>query len=629
MLSHGYVRESIMSYSKLTLISSGDVLDDFDHHFRVIAGPGAGKTYWLTNHIGNIVKKSGRLSSVSKIACITYTNVAAEQILNKLGKCDDSVEVSTIHSFLYKNIVKPYSILLYDESGNQLIKVEKIDGHEEHIPSFNKIKSWVEKCAPRYKYLIYEEDGKKLASALGYLMWQINSSGECFLSVPKKVHNKFTLPKKLKQSFFDYKRLYWEEGQIHHEDVLYFSYRILHENPILSTFLSAKFPYIFLDEFQDTNPIQTIIVKLLAESGSTVGVIGDPAQSIYSFQGAKREDFLNFHVPNITSYKIEDNRRSTSKIIKLLNHMRKGDSIQQECIRKEEGEYLRIIVCQNLDDISNCLTYESEFCVLTLNNEFVTKIKNVSQDNYLDVWNKFKNLDYNRQMFYYHLSVAVAYTRQNKYENALNEFLRLLRPNHDGELREPLRGRVPSPLLSRNIAISILEHMLDLEPFDVSLYSVNESLFSFLSDNSNKYGIYLKKIASKGSVKDFSESVLFSNLVSCVKLGEDLGYIRTIHKSKGAEFRTVFVYLHDESHLDCILNPDLESEDDLHRIFYVAFSRAMDNLFILTPSLSPERWRSLKELNLDIKIYEDMKAEHEYMPKIKNYVNKSLFDFIS
>lgn len=108
-----------------------------------------------------------------------------------------------------------------------------------------------------------------------------------------------------------------------------------------------------------------------------------------------------------------------------------------------------------------------------------------------------------------------------------------------------------------------------------------------------------------------------------------MGYIRTIHKAKGAEFRAVFVYLHDESYLNCILNPDLESENDLHRIFYVAFSRAKDDLFILTPSLSPERWRSLKELNLNVKIYEGIKAEHEYIPKIKNHVNKSLFDFIS
>lgn len=284
-----------MSLSEPILISSGDILDNFDHHFRVTAGPGAGKTYWLTNHIKNIIKNSGRLSSVSKVTCVTYTNVAAEQILNNLGDCADNVEISTIHSFLYKNIVKPYSSLLCDEFGNKLIKVENIDGHEEHIPSFSKIESWIGGCAPSLKFLIYEEDWKKLASALGHLMWEVKSSGECFLDIP----NGSRLPKKLKESYFDYKKLYWQEGQIHHEDVLYFSYRILCENPILLIFLSAKFPYIFLDEFQDTNPIQTMIVKLLAKSGSTIGVIGDPAQSIYSFQGAKREDFLDFYVQDI------------------------------------------------------------------------------------------------------------------------------------------------------------------------------------------------------------------------------------------------------------------------------------------------------------------------------------------
>lgn len=592
----------MMSHSKPILISSGDVLENFDHHFRVIAGPGAGKTYWLTNHVKNIVRNSNKLNSVSKVACITYTNVAAEQILNNLEECADNIEVSTIHSFLYKNIVKPYACLLNDESGNQLIKVEIIDGHEDHVPSFGKIKSWVEKCAPKYKYLIY---GGELAPALDYLMWEVNSFGECFLSI----HNRFRLPRKLKESFFDYKKLYWKEGQIHHEDVLYFSYRILHENPTLLTFLSAKFPYILLDEFQDTNPIQTIIVKLLAESGSTIGVIGDPAQSIYSFQGAKREDFLNFYVRDITYYEIEDNRRSTSKIIKLLNHMRKGGPVQQDCIRKEEGECVRVIEFQNIDDIFDRLTPDSDFCVLTLKNEFVTKLKSTSQDNCLEIWDKFKNIDYKRQIFYNHLSVAIAYARQKKYENALNEFLRVFKPDHNGKLRGPLKGRMPSPLLKRSIAISILEHIISLEPFDLSLYSVNENLFSFLSDNHNKYEINLQKITNRNikgsseSIKGFSESVLFSNLLNGVKLGEDLNYIRTIHKAKGAEFRTVFVYLHDEAHLDCILNPNPKGEDDLHRIFYVAFSRAMDNLFILTPSLSSEKSKSLKALNLDIEIH--------------------------
>jgi DNA helicase II / ATP-dependent DNA helicase PcrA len=296
----------VMSHSEPNLISSEYILDDFDHHFKVIAGPGAGKTYWLTNHIKNVVRKSDKLNSVSKIACITYTNVAAEQILSNIGESNESVEISTIHSFLYNNIVKPYAFLLHDKFKNQLINVEKLDGHEEHIPSFGKIKSWIEKCEPRYKYLLYKENGRKLTADLRNLMWSVNSFGECSLSVSEKS----TLPKELRKSILEYKKLFWNEGQIHHEDVLYFSYQILHENSTLSTFLSAKFPYIFLDEFQDTNPIQTLIVKLLADSGSIIGVIGDPAQSIYLFQGAKREDFLNFDFKDINYYKIENNRRS-------------------------------------------------------------------------------------------------------------------------------------------------------------------------------------------------------------------------------------------------------------------------------------------------------------------------------
>lgn len=175
-----------MSHSELILISSGDVLDNFDHHFRVIAGPGAGKTYWLTNHIKNVVKHSSRLNPVSKVACITYTNIAAEQVLNNLGECVDKVEVSIIHSFLYKNIIKPYASHLYDEFGNQLIAVEKINGHEEHTPSFKKIEYWIGEYNPDLKFLIYQENGKKLTSALNHLTWEFESSGECFLNIPKE-----------------------------------------------------------------------------------------------------------------------------------------------------------------------------------------------------------------------------------------------------------------------------------------------------------------------------------------------------------------------------------------------------------------------------------------------------------
>ena len=91
----------------ITLRDSNETID-IEHHFKVNAGPGAGKTTWLINHIRNVVQHSKRLGQVKKVACITYTNVAAEKILSNLSDACEYVEIGTIHSFLYKHIVKPY-----------------------------------------------------------------------------------------------------------------------------------------------------------------------------------------------------------------------------------------------------------------------------------------------------------------------------------------------------------------------------------------------------------------------------------------------------------------------------------------------------------------------------------------
>lgn len=89
-------------------ITSSDLIP-IEQHFKVIAGPGAGKTHWLVNHIKNVVKNSVRLEKTRKIACITYTNIAVETIMKRLGtSIANRVEVSTIHSFLYRHVVKPY-----------------------------------------------------------------------------------------------------------------------------------------------------------------------------------------------------------------------------------------------------------------------------------------------------------------------------------------------------------------------------------------------------------------------------------------------------------------------------------------------------------------------------------------
>src|SRR5690606_37044257 len=96
--------------------------------------------------------------------------------------------------------------------------------------------------------------------------------------------NKPTMDK-LSADLISYKKIFWRNRRLHHDDVLFFGYQLLIRHPFILKVLRAKFPYFVIDEFQDTNPIQTAIIKLLAEKETVVGVIGDKAQSIFSFQG--------------------------------------------------------------------------------------------------------------------------------------------------------------------------------------------------------------------------------------------------------------------------------------------------------------------------------------------------------
>ena len=109
---------------------------------------------------------------------------------------------------------------------------------------------------------------------------------------------------------------------VDHEDVLYFAYRLLHEFPVLRRFLCARFPYLFVDEFQDTLPVQAALVRWLAEEGTIVGVIGDPEQAIYGFLDASATHFHEFRLTGHRTYEMQGNRRSTEAIVSFLNRVR-------------------------------------------------------------------------------------------------------------------------------------------------------------------------------------------------------------------------------------------------------------------------------------------------------------------
>src|SRR5699024_5862904 len=96
--------------------------------------------------------------------------------------------------------------------------------------------------------------------------------------------------------------------------------------------LRVQFPFIFVDEFQDTNPLQARIIEHLGSGSTIVGTIGDIAQSIYSFQGARPSEFKNFNIHGHTDtygYEISGNRRSENNIVQLCNYIRNSDALKQ------------------------------------------------------------------------------------------------------------------------------------------------------------------------------------------------------------------------------------------------------------------------------------------------------------
>ena len=254
-------------------LDSGDLLPDSEHHFRITAGPGAGKTYWLGNHIQHVARTSKRLTPCARIGAISYTNVAVRQLLRRLGTVANVVDVSTIHSFLFRNLVRPYLHLLQSPDGGPLVAHHLVETHGEHYPRYDKLKAWLaERKRPQLLIKAQSSQKEALEKHLQSLTVRVDRNGSPFFASPVMHRRPKTILDLLRpESLLAYKQRLWQEGTVNHEDVLYFAHRLLGEFPMLRRFFADRFPYLFIDEFQDTLPVQADLVKWLAGCGTVVG----------------------------------------------------------------------------------------------------------------------------------------------------------------------------------------------------------------------------------------------------------------------------------------------------------------------------------------------------------------------
>lgn len=543
-------------------IIKADTKIDIEQHFKVIAGPGAGKTRFLVNHVKNVLTNSCRLSRNRKIACITYTNVGVDTLIRRIEDEKDHLEISTIHSFLFTHVVKPYLFLIKEKYN---LDPAKIENPFEHIFS----KGYYSQTDLPRRY-VSEKDMKGV-------YWEI-SGNECNLRIRNK-NNSYH------KSLIKYKTFFWKKGIMHYDDILAFAWEIINKDSNVLRVLRAKFPYFFIDEFQDTSPIQTQIVKKIAAQETIVGVIGDTAQSIYSFQGASMQQFIDFTLPSLSEYQIEDNWRSTNQIIKVLNSIR--TDLEQASPENKNGNTPKILVGNSIQALEYCDDLLGKDKVVTLSYMVPTANamrKRIDIDNPSNILvEEHFSVDSNskRKRLIISSIKAIEFARQQLFSDAIKELSYYFRKQDD------FKGQ--------KISLTFLKDSLNK-------YSTitNMTLWDYYQSLSKNPFISISKVreGKNGNMTDiesFYKKTTYKDIALSIRLLKDESIHRTIHKAKGDEFDNVLVVVKgrfgrqyvETRDLAFLLTPDLTENED-HRVNYVACSRAKENLLINVPELSDD-----------------------------------------
>jgi ATP-dependent DNA helicase UvrD/PcrA len=597
----------------MTTITSDTLLLQTDRHARVAAGPGAGKTHWLSEHTKNVIRRSKKMHPHARIGVITYTNIAADELRQRLGDAAAKADIGTIHSFLYRNVIKPYLHLIRDRDGRPVVNTALLDGHDEHHVNHKKIEAWL--TAVNYRTVLRDQDQTNvIKNTLATVFWKQHDDLSLWtLEVKPAVWLarqlwRPTSAKITPDNLLAYMTLYWADGILEHDDVLYFASRILHQHPFIVSCLSARYPFLLIDEFQDTVPAQTHIVRLLAQQGTTVVVIGDAEQSIFTFAGAHPEHFRTFALEDLDEYTIANNRRSTDRIIALLNHVR-SDNIIQHGVRATEGEPVTLFVGEPADAARRAKTildHCESLLVVARTDSIVRQAGTPTPAQTTAPWDAVDLADGDRKIFLHQLLAAVVLASKRRYGSAVTAILGGIR-HTNGRLKEPFQSSAPRSVQQRRaIAVTLLKALIALGR---SLDSMTlREAYGHCRNTlmSNFDGLTIKQIKA-GKFQNVSELLTCEVLMRAVKLtnNEEVRDARTIHQAKGTERGNVLVLLNGrndaetQQRLNHLLHPAVTSDEE-QRITYVAISRARDRLFLAAPTLTADQERRASELGLNV-----------------------------
>lgn len=320
-----------------------EAVTHIDGPLMIVAGAGSGKTKVLTTRIAHLMSKG--VDSFNILA-LTFTNKAAKEMKERvehiLGNNEArNLYIGTFHSVFARimrleapKIGYPANFTIYDtDDAKSVVKtvINELNLDDKHYkPStvYNRISAAKNALVTATEY----------ANDYGLQQEDMRSNRPAIAQIYKA-----------------YVARCFKNGAMDFDDLLLKFYELLTNVPEALHKYQHKFKYILIDEYQDTNPAQYEIIKLLGAAYENVCVVGDDAQSIYSFRGATIQNILQFQkdYESVHVVKLEQNYRSTQNIISIANQIianNKGQIPKELWTDNDQGEKIRIVRTQTDND---------------------------------------------------------------------------------------------------------------------------------------------------------------------------------------------------------------------------------------------------------------------------------------
>ncbi|MFA6512042.1 MAG: UvrD-helicase domain-containing protein [Patescibacteria group bacterium] len=660
-----------VDYSKELNTEQFEVIEKGEGPVLVIAGAGSGKTRTLVYRVAYLIERGVRPEN---ILLVTFTNKAAKEMLFRverlLGTFPKSLWGGTFHhvaNLLLRKHAKRLGFhnnftILDQEDSRSLVKVLVkdlgIDPKARRFPSPAVIQGILSLAA-------------NTESSVKETVLEYRSAFEDIIPDLERIG-------------VAYKERKLQNNQMDFDDMLVYLLKLLKEHDDVRKKLAAQFQYVLVDEYQDTNTIQADIVQLLASHHKNLLVVGDDAQSIYSFRGADIANILDFpkQFPDAQTFYLTKNYRSTQPVLDLANDViaRNTKQFEKELVHvRSGGEKPQVIPAQSASQ-------EAEFIaqrILELRDEGVPlremavlfRASHHSQQLEFELTKRDVPYEYRGGMRFFeraHIKDTIGHLRLLENNHDEVTWMRVLTlqmgigsvsagkltaiARRQEQLADALRQDFSSVLTSRSatgfkrfqaLAIKLTQQRESgpavlirlVKDSDYAEYLRNQFPdWESRMEDIEQLAVFAEQYASLGT---FLSEVSLQESFGMAQTGEadgdneDAMVLSTVHQAKGLEWEVVFVLnLSEGAFPNAKALDDAGGLEEERRLFYVAITRAKTYCFLTyhlglnmrTTSMHLQSPSQFLE-DIDSHLIERVELEEEYQERVGSTIFKNQLEW--